>query len=548
MGNLLFYTNGVTVWNKNHEVMPNGDELLGNVSSTQSALIVKKPGLDEQYYIFTTGHQADIYGLRFSIVDMDLDGGLGDVTNIKNLELQSQILEKVVAIRQDNMMDYWVVCHLWDSTRFHSYEITASGLDFDPVISDVGSHIMGSANTTYGYMKASQDGSQLALAHGGFIHNVELFDFNKESGEISDPTYLRDFITDRPYGVEFSPDGNILYCSIKGEVGTVYQYDLQGDSTYIQNSRTVIGTGTDYSGALQLAPDGKIYHASKYSAFLSVIEEPNVLGVGCNYQLNSFDLDGGICELGLPNFVNTIYQDPPVSSNEVCDGDSTFFVINFPNVDAVEWDFGDPISGEENTSDLFSPAHYYADTGKYAVSLTYFFEGEQFEYAFKVEIYPYPNVDFGPDRGLCESQLIILYATTENGYYHWQDGSRESQFSVTQIGTYGVEVIANTCLGGDTIMFGNCNEKVEMPNVFTPNSDGKNDRFKPLEYKDVFDAEIFIYNRWGKLVYQSSEVLKGWDGKIGDSKAATGTYFYVINYNGFTGIEYQVKGSFSLLR
>lgn len=548
MGNLLFYTNGVSVWNSQHELMPNGNDLFGNVSSTQSALIVKKPGIDEQYYIFTTGHQADIYGLRFSIVDMSLDGGLGDVTNIKNIELQSRILEKVVAIRQDNMMDFWVVCHLWDSTRFHSYEITASGIDFNPVISDVGSHIMGSANTTHGYMKANQTGDRLALAHGGFIHDVELFDFNKESGEITNPIYLRDFITDRPYGVEFSPDGNILYCSILGEVGTVYQYDLLGDSSYIQNSRTIIGTGTDYSGALQLGPDGRIYHASKYADYLSVIEHPNVLGEGCDYQLNSFYLDGAQCELGLPNFVNTIYQNAPVSSDEVCDGDSTYFVINFPNDGVQEWNFGDPDSGEDNFSGELSPSHFYADTGTYIVTLNYFLEGEVLEYAFKLRIYPNPEVDFGPDKGLCEGQVISLDASTENGYYYWQDGSTRPTYTVTQRGTYWVEVIANTCVASDTITYGFCDEHIIMPNIFTPNGDGKNDNFIPIEYKDVEEATVQIYNRWGKLVFESDNVLSGWNGRIDGANAAAGVYFYVLSYNGFSEITYQTSGYITLVR
>src|SRR5215217_3779517 len=74
-GNLLFYTDGISVWNKNHNVMPNGSGLLGDASSTQSALVVPKPGSDSIYYIFTTSG----YWSHYSEVDMSLDGGLGDV-------------------------------------------------------------------------------------------------------------------------------------------------------------------------------------------------------------------------------------------------------------------------------------------------------------------------------------------------------------------------------------------------------------------------------------------------------------------------------------
>src|SRR5688572_6354978 len=75
-GNLLFYTLGDTVWNANHVMMPNGDSLLGHNNSTQSSLIVPKPGSATQYYIFTTGAQAGFLGgwtgVAYSLVDMSL--------------------------------------------------------------------------------------------------------------------------------------------------------------------------------------------------------------------------------------------------------------------------------------------------------------------------------------------------------------------------------------------------------------------------------------------------------------------------------------------
>src|SRR5262245_40286912 len=67
-GNRLFYTEGVTVWNRNHIPMPNGNGLMGNASSTQSAVIVQKPGSTNIYYIFTVDAQAGTNGLRWSEV------------------------------------------------------------------------------------------------------------------------------------------------------------------------------------------------------------------------------------------------------------------------------------------------------------------------------------------------------------------------------------------------------------------------------------------------------------------------------------------------
>ena len=81
MGNLLFYTNGLTVWDRNHDTMPNGTGLLGGNSSTQSALIVPLPFSFSKYFIFTTQDQFSNGGMSYSMVDMELNNGLGDIVN-----------------------------------------------------------------------------------------------------------------------------------------------------------------------------------------------------------------------------------------------------------------------------------------------------------------------------------------------------------------------------------------------------------------------------------------------------------------------------------
>jgi hypothetical protein len=76
-GNLLFYTDGVTIWNKNHVVMLNGTGLLGNWSATQSSVVIPKPGSSRYYYLFTVPAYSQTGGVCYSLIDMQLDGGLG---------------------------------------------------------------------------------------------------------------------------------------------------------------------------------------------------------------------------------------------------------------------------------------------------------------------------------------------------------------------------------------------------------------------------------------------------------------------------------------
>ena len=94
-GNLLFYTNGQQIFNRNHQVMVNGSGLMGHESSFQGAVILRQPKHDSIYYVFT----ADAYetnfanGYRYSIVNMNRQGGNGEVVS-KKLPVASQLHRK----------------------------------------------------------------------------------------------------------------------------------------------------------------------------------------------------------------------------------------------------------------------------------------------------------------------------------------------------------------------------------------------------------------------------------------------------------------------
>lgn len=90
--------------------------------------------------------------------------------------------------------------------------------------------------------------------------------------------------------------------------------------------------------------------------------------------------------------------------------------------------------------------------------------------------------------------------------------------------------------------------EIEFPNSFTPNGDEVNDEFRPA-YKSIKKYSISIYNRWGRKVYESDDITKGWDGKNGNSNCAEGVYMYVAEAEGFDkGIKFTRKGSVTLVR
>lgn len=311
-GKLLFYTDGITVFDATHDTMPNGTELKGSQTSTQSAIIVPIPN-STRYYIFTTGGIEDFIknGLQYSIVDMALNGGMGSVA-VKNVMIMEGVFEKVTAIHHTNNRDIWMVTHKFFSDSFYVFKVTAAGLDTIPVISKTGTvhGTIGGVEDAIGYMKASANGKRLGVITMK-SDIIEVFDFDRNAGVISNnlqitsPDVFLNFHD--AYGIEFSPSGQLLYVSTF-QGNQLFQIDLgAGSLTDIINSTIEIAQGgMVFFGALQLGPDKRIYHAHEGTSFLGVIENPDVKGLGCNFKMNGFFLgDSSMSGLGLPNFIST---------------------------------------------------------------------------------------------------------------------------------------------------------------------------------------------------------------------------------------------------
>lgn len=374
-GSLLFYTDGTTVWNKNHIPMPNGTGLSGDSSSTQSAIIVPKPSDANIYYIFTVDNEGGPNGLQYSEVDMSSDSGLGDVTFNKNILLSTPVVEKISAVKSSTNNEFWVVAHRWNSNEFISFNVSNLGVDIIPVVSPVGSFVGGSnLGNSQGQLKVSPDGTKLVVVRGNNLSNVELFDFNSSNGEVSNPMTILDYPSTSSintlYGVEFSSNSNVLYVSVT--IGRIFQFNLNAGSLedIINSQFEIITTGASL-GALQLASDEKIYIAAFNSEYLGIIEQPNELGAASSYQSNGAFLGGRLSKLGLPPFIQSFFNVGFLSEN-YCLGDMTNFILNNTQpYDTLEWDFGDgTISTDEN------PTHIFGSAGDYNVVLTLTSGGE----------------------------------------------------------------------------------------------------------------------------------------------------------------------------
>ncbi len=156
------------------------------------------------------------------------------------------------------------------------------------------------------------------------------------------------------------------------------------------------------------------------------------------------------------------------------------------------------------------------------------------------------DINLGGDRTICEGATVLLNATTPNATYLWQDNSTGPTFTVSQQGTYSVRVTRANCSATDSVQitFRECSAPLEMPNVFTPNRDGRNDLFTPISDRGIASMHTTIRNRWGQVIYETDLPSIGWNGK----DAPEGTYFWIASYVDVDGDRKSVEGYVTLLR
>lgn len=150
----------------------------------------------------------------------------------------------------------------------------------------------------------------------------------------------------------------------------------------------------------------------------------------------------------------------------------------------------------------------------------------------------------------CIDDGILLDATYSGASYQWQDFSTNANYYVQAGGLYIVTVSVGNCKTTDStqIYAEDCTPIIEMPNVFTPNSDGSNDLFLPIKFEFIIENKIMIFNRWGRLLYESNDVLSGWDGTYNDRDCSDGVYFWILYYTGIKGEKGSLHGTVTLFK
>jgi len=290
-GDLLFFSNGYNIYNKNSVIMDNGNDLFGTPVNTQfqvignpsdqSSIIVPLPNSNSLYYVFyihgdrriddqdmVSPYSSYSYGLRYAIVDMSLNGGLGKVISKNNVLFTNSPTNALTSTFASDGSSYWIVTA--NNGNFLSYKLSASGLNTTPMIS---------SGANYGsFIKISPNAKKLLTRT---YRSVWLHDFNNSTGVITNPfniipvnnnsAYYNDG-SGTPNSAEFSPDSNIIYFIGAEACLCLYPYGLissSGLAMYNISTGSLVGVNsfsTHYdfefhgmTASLQLAKNGKIY-------------------------------------------------------------------------------------------------------------------------------------------------------------------------------------------------------------------------------------------------------------------------------------------------
>ena len=499
-GILLFYTDGVTIFDKDGKPLKSlvpGDTstvqqpLGGNSRSTQSALIVPKPtcrGCEYLYYVYTTSEIRGRKLLTYSVVDMRQNAGKGAIVE-KNVPVSSQGTEQSASVQNERDSTYWVITRVFGTNRFEIRHLTRAetptlttyegGQKIDSLGQAEGYIKIGPADTTGG----NEGNRPMAVVIPGPPQNsVDLYTFNDSTGNMTfNRTLQLGPAPPKAYGVEFSPDGKSLYVTMLADTNTdgsqkgasyIVKYDLNQKDSLLTGSRTVVDSSTTRQyGSIQVGPDGRLYVAIQGSSSLGTIENPNGgLLDSLIFNPNGQTLGGKNSQLGLPNLVanfNDNSSGPGFTYADTCARQPTIFQAspNCPKLkETYTWTFGDG-SRPVSTTALQPQVHTYAQKGDYAVSLrivTQLSNGRGICKDTTINdtitiVETPPDINLGADTAICNKKGITLDLKVEAKVYVWLVSgrvvSREKTLKLDRPGYYLVVGIAANggCFKSDTI-------------------------------------------------------------------------------------------------
>lgn len=561
-GTLLFYTDGITVWNGQHNILDN--HFRWPWSGNVVPLICPYPANDTLFYIFAIGSEGNKNKLQYLTINTNASGGQGEIVYPPAPQSYFGVLLDNASLllagtNHCNGKDTWIVSYA--SGKLYSYLITKNGVSTTPVVSSVGQGINTFINAGWSNIKFSANGEKLVLPLIN-SNKVLVFDFNNATGTFSNTQSLNIPKEKKLEDVELSPDGSKLYFASLENTDRgltqhyVFQMDLKAPTTAaIEASLFNISTRPDRSGctphdcftidrSMQLGPDGKIYISMRevmtkdQDLFLSVIEDPNKAGGLANYKKNAVNVNTKYKFINY-NYIRSgsfsLKENGIQVQTKGCLDKPVAFNLLISNPDSVIWDFGDAAS-PDNTSRSFAPEHLYPAPGGYTATAIIYSKCKA-DTAKKYFVIQNDKAVHIPanikDSVLCQGDMFVADATAPNAInYVWENEMKTPVRKIEESGEYAIK-ISNDCsfdFKKFTITYEECNCESFIPSAFTPNNDGLNDQFKPVMKCAAKEYLFKIFNRYGGVAFSSKDAQKAWKGDYGTNGAPSGVYTWVLQY------------------
>lgn len=453
-GEVLFFTDGESVWDLNGDLMENGDNIGGDNTSSQSVIAVAVPQEPTLYYLFTT--QASANGsneVKFSLVDIKAENpsGVGNVVTKDNFLFSPSTEQSAALVNGDTT---WVLFHELGNNTFRAYPVSSEGIG-QPVFSSVGSNH--GFNSGVGAMKFSPEGDKVAvtISEGG-CNRLEIFDFDADTGELTEYALLDLGCDGEVYGLEFSDSGEKVFVSYRNGGPGVEEFTIRpvndeddpdaatcptcfGNATtrpqieacVLSTRNQISGTSGLDLGALQIGPDGNVYLAVVGSNQIGQI----LVGAGCN-STSTFNQDSvepmpGTTNLGLPSFAQLggssipepalagparLCLDPDEGATATLEGggepdiDSYFWTITRDDGTVILENFGGPGDQFQTLDQVFT------EPGLYTVNLnvTRCATPDYYDASLEIQVDAPPTLTLEADATLCSGNPVTL--TAIDGY------------------------------------------------------------------------------------------------------------------------------------
>ena len=229
---------------------------------------------------------------------------------------------------------------------------------------------------------------------------------------------------------------------------------------------------------------------------------------------------------GCDSIVHTTiaYLQPPLlpPDTAICEGQGLQLSLSYLNTSTIEWWNG----SVSETFTVTQPGVYW---------VTALLDSCWATDSIAVELHYNPEY-FPEERTLCLGEELLLALDPDNGQVYWNTGINNSTLAINESGVY-IATIENACGSYSyeaDIEVVDCNCNIFIPNSFTPNGDGLNDYFQVTQTCEVFDYELFIFDRWGGIIYTSNNPEDKWDGSISkDYEESHEIFNYIINYHAY---------------